>query len=98
MKYKLVNATFIKYLNLPCFRNESKCKPFNGVIGTFSLDTERLIQEYSDVELQLIFLKTEVRMTIVPSYPLIHYQAVCPGLEDLSRSRIDPNIKFVTKD
>ncbi|XP_072224617.1 nuclear GTPase SLIP-GC-like [Leuresthes tenuis] len=41
------------------FPNERKCDPFNGVISTFSLDTERLIKKYKDVELQLIFLKTE---------------------------------------
>ncbi|XP_044037081.1 nuclear GTPase SLIP-GC-like isoform X3 [Siniperca chuatsi] len=41
------------------FPNEGKCGPFNGVINTFSLDTTRLIQKYKDVELQLIFLKTE---------------------------------------
>ena len=46
---------------LTCFRNERKCGAFNGVINTFSLDTEGLIQKYKDVELQLIFLKTEVR-------------------------------------
>ncbi|XP_044037104.1 nuclear GTPase SLIP-GC-like isoform X2 [Siniperca chuatsi] len=43
------------------FPNEGKCGPFNGVINTFSLDTTRLIQKYKDVELQLIFLKTEVK-------------------------------------
>ncbi|KAM8723463.1 nuclear GTPase SLIP-GC-like [Acanthopagrus schlegelii] len=41
------------------FPNERKCGAFNGVINTFSLDTEELIQKYKDVELQLIFLKTE---------------------------------------
>ncbi|KAM8723458.1 nuclear GTPase SLIP-GC-like isoform 2-T2 [Acanthopagrus schlegelii] len=41
------------------FPNERKCGAFNGVINTFSLGTEELIQKYKDVELQLIFLKTE---------------------------------------
>ncbi|XP_049926287.1 nuclear GTPase SLIP-GC-like [Epinephelus moara] len=44
------------------FPNEAKCGPFNGSINSFSLETERLMrerQEYKDVELQLIFLKTE---------------------------------------
>ncbi|KAM8723462.1 nuclear GTPase SLIP-GC-like [Acanthopagrus schlegelii] len=41
------------------FPNERKRGAFNGVINTFSLDTEELIQKYKDVELQLIFLKTE---------------------------------------
>ncbi|XP_062295270.1 nuclear GTPase SLIP-GC-like [Scomber scombrus] len=41
------------------FPNEGNCGPFNGVINTFSLDTEMLIHKYKDVELQLIFLKTE---------------------------------------
>ncbi|XP_038556495.1 nuclear GTPase SLIP-GC-like [Micropterus salmoides] len=41
------------------FPNERKCEPFNGVINTFSLDTETLIQKHKDVELQLKFLKTE---------------------------------------
>nr|XP_033501216.1 nuclear GTPase SLIP-GC-like [Epinephelus lanceolatus] len=44
------------------FPNEAKRGPFNGIINTFSLETERLMrerQEYKDVELQLIFLKTE---------------------------------------
>ncbi|XP_041868550.1 nuclear GTPase SLIP-GC-like [Melanotaenia boesemani] len=41
------------------FPNEGKHGPFFGVINAFSLDTERLIQQYNDVKLQLIFLKTE---------------------------------------
>eukprot|EP00064_Thunnus_orientalis_P026108 superscaffoldBa00015365_g26582 len=41
------------------FPNEGNCGPFNGVINAFSLDTEKLIHKYKDVELQLIFLKTE---------------------------------------
>ncbi|XP_036944244.1 nuclear GTPase SLIP-GC isoform X2 [Acanthopagrus latus] len=41
------------------FPSERKRGAFNGVINTFSLDTEELIQKYKDVELQLIFLKTE---------------------------------------
>uniref|UniRef100_A0A8P4KFZ6 Dynamin N-terminal domain-containing protein n=1 Tax=Dicentrarchus labrax TaxID=13489 RepID=A0A8P4KFZ6_DICLA len=41
------------------FPNKRKYGPFNGVINNFSLDTERLIQKYKDVELQLTFLKTE---------------------------------------
>ncbi|XP_076609318.1 nuclear GTPase SLIP-GC-like isoform X2 [Chaetodon auriga] len=45
------------------FPNQSKCEPFNGVIGTFSLDTKRLIEKYKDVELQLIFLQTEEEKT-----------------------------------
>ncbi|GLD69107.1 nuclear GTPase SLIP-GC-like isoform X4 [Lates japonicus] len=40
-------------------RNEGKCGPFNRVVSTFSLGTEKLIQKYKDVELQLIFLQTE---------------------------------------
>ncbi|KAF1379495.1 hypothetical protein PFLUV_G00176640 [Perca fluviatilis] len=39
--------------------NERKCGPFDDVINKFSLDTEKLIGKYKDVELQLIFLKTE---------------------------------------
>ncbi|XP_027140963.1 nuclear GTPase SLIP-GC isoform X2 [Larimichthys crocea] len=41
------------------FPNERNRAPFKGAINTFSLDTEGLIQEYKDVELQLVFLKTE---------------------------------------
>ncbi|KAL7378256.1 hypothetical protein ABVT39_010947 [Epinephelus coioides] len=44
------------------FPNERRYGPFNGIINSFSLETERLMrerQEYKDVELQLIFLKTE---------------------------------------
>ncbi|XP_056258535.1 nuclear GTPase SLIP-GC-like [Seriola aureovittata] len=41
------------------FPNEGKCGPFKGVISAFSLDTERLIQKYKEVELQLTFLQTE---------------------------------------
>lgn len=63
LQSKHVNAAFMKLS--PClrlsFRNDRKCGPFNGVINTFSLDTEGLIQKYKDVELQLIFLKTEVK-------------------------------------
>ncbi|KAK2833468.1 hypothetical protein Q5P01_017357 [Channa striata] len=41
------------------FPNEGKSEPFNGVISTFSLHTEKLLEKYKDLELQLIFLKTE---------------------------------------
>ncbi|KAM6905315.1 nuclear GTPase SLIP-GC-like [Xenentodon cancila] len=41
------------------FPNDDKCGPFNDTINKFSLDTERLIHKYKNVELQLIFLKTE---------------------------------------
>ncbi|XP_015246689.1 PREDICTED: nuclear GTPase SLIP-GC-like [Cyprinodon variegatus] len=41
------------------FPVEGNCGPFNGVINTFSLDTEKLQEKYKDAELQLIFLKTE---------------------------------------
>ncbi|XP_049418342.1 nuclear GTPase SLIP-GC-like [Epinephelus fuscoguttatus] len=43
------------------FPNERRCGPFNGIINSFSLETEKMRerQEYKDVELQLIFLKTE---------------------------------------
>ncbi|KAG7242908.1 hypothetical protein INR49_018163 [Caranx melampygus] len=40
-------------------RNERKCGAFNGAIAAFTLDTKRLIQKYSEVELQLTFLQTE---------------------------------------
>ncbi|XP_029015470.1 nuclear GTPase SLIP-GC-like [Betta splendens] len=39
------------------FPNEGK--PFNGVISAFSLDTEKLIEKYKAVELQLVFLGFE---------------------------------------
>ncbi|XP_071329760.1 nuclear GTPase SLIP-GC-like [Trachinotus anak] len=41
------------------FPNERKCGPFNGAINAFTLDTEKLIQKYKEVELQLTFLQTE---------------------------------------
>ncbi|XP_040927720.1 nuclear GTPase SLIP-GC-like isoform X2 [Betta splendens] len=41
------------------FPNKGKHSPISEVISTFSLDTEKLIEKYKDVELQLIFLKTE---------------------------------------
>ncbi|KAG7242909.1 hypothetical protein INR49_018164 [Caranx melampygus] len=41
------------------FPNERECGAFNGAIAAFTLDTERLIQKYSEVELQLTFLQTE---------------------------------------
>ncbi|KAK2893847.1 hypothetical protein Q8A73_016331 [Channa argus] len=46
------------------FPNGGKHGPFNGVISMFSLDTETVIQQYNDVELQLTFLNTELRMKI----------------------------------
>ncbi|XP_032393730.1 nuclear GTPase SLIP-GC isoform X2 [Etheostoma spectabile] len=42
------------------FPNEGKCGPINEALSRFSLDTKKLIEKYKDVELQLIFLKTEV--------------------------------------
>ncbi|XP_054860871.1 nuclear GTPase SLIP-GC-like isoform X1 [Amphiprion ocellaris] len=41
------------------FPNEEKYGSFNGVISSFSLDTERLIKNNQSLKLQLIFLKTE---------------------------------------
>ncbi|XP_041860696.1 nuclear GTPase SLIP-GC-like [Melanotaenia boesemani] len=41
------------------FPNEGKDGPFYGVINGFSLDTEGWIHRYKEVELHLIFLKTE---------------------------------------
>ncbi|XP_060946449.1 nuclear GTPase SLIP-GC-like [Limanda limanda] len=41
------------------FPNEDKSGPFKGAIDSFSLDTERMINTYKDVRLQLRFLKTE---------------------------------------
>ncbi|XP_039467630.1 nuclear GTPase SLIP-GC-like isoform X2 [Oreochromis aureus] len=41
------------------FPNEVKCGAFNGVIETFSLNTDFLNKHHKDVELQLRFLKTE---------------------------------------
>ncbi|XP_015224690.1 PREDICTED: nuclear GTPase SLIP-GC-like [Cyprinodon variegatus] len=41
------------------FPNDGKCGPIYGVIKEFSLDVEGLKQKYSDVELQLVFLKNE---------------------------------------
>uniref|UniRef100_A0AAZ1Y263 AIG1-type G domain-containing protein n=1 Tax=Oreochromis aureus TaxID=47969 RepID=A0AAZ1Y263_OREAU len=41
------------------FPNEVTCGAFNGVIKTFSLDTDSLIEKYKNAELQLRFLKTE---------------------------------------
>ncbi|XP_026181789.1 nuclear GTPase SLIP-GC-like isoform X2 [Mastacembelus armatus] len=41
------------------FPNEGKSGPYHGVINKFSLGTEELIQQNKDVELQLMFLKTE---------------------------------------
>ncbi len=61
LNYKHTNTTFMKSFNLTCSRNYRNSGPFSGVIKTFSLDTEKLIEKYEDVELQLIFLKTEVK-------------------------------------
>ncbi|XP_015260229.1 PREDICTED: nuclear GTPase SLIP-GC-like [Cyprinodon variegatus] len=41
------------------FPNDGKCGPIYGVIKEVSLDVEGLKQKYSDVELQLVFLKNE---------------------------------------
>uniref|UniRef100_A0A3P8P9R5 Dynamin N-terminal domain-containing protein n=1 Tax=Astatotilapia calliptera TaxID=8154 RepID=A0A3P8P9R5_ASTCA len=43
------------------FPNDVKCGHFNGAIDAFSLGTDSLIEKYKDVELQLKFLKTEVK-------------------------------------
>uniref|UniRef100_A0A669EBY2 Nuclear GTPase SLIP-GC-like n=1 Tax=Oreochromis niloticus TaxID=8128 RepID=A0A669EBY2_ORENI len=41
------------------FLNEVKCGAFSGVINTFTLNADSLIEEYQNAELQLRFLKTE---------------------------------------
>ncbi|XP_076739305.1 nuclear GTPase SLIP-GC isoform X1 [Maylandia zebra] len=41
------------------FPNDSECGAFNGVIKSFSLNTDSLIEKYKNTELQLRFLKTE---------------------------------------
>ncbi|XP_028268242.1 nuclear GTPase SLIP-GC-like isoform X2 [Parambassis ranga] len=46
-------------------QTKEKCGAFKGVINSFSLNTERLIDKYKthkDVKLQLVFLKTEEDM------------------------------------
>ncbi|KAM6904707.1 nuclear GTPase SLIP-GC-like [Xenentodon cancila] len=53
----LTNSIDEKFRNT--FPNDDKCGPFNDTVNKFSLDTERLIHKYKNVELQLIFLKTE---------------------------------------
>ncbi|KAI3359835.1 hypothetical protein L3Q82_014190 [Scortum barcoo] len=52
------------------FPNEGKGGPFNKAISKFSLHTETLIEKYKRVELQLTFLKTEVKYenTIILSF------------------------------
>ncbi len=70
LKYKLVNKTSMNHCNLlTCFRNDRRCEPFNGIISKFSLEPEKLIQDYKDVELQLIFLEKEVKTRLIPLYP-----------------------------
>ncbi|KAM8723461.1 nuclear GTPase SLIP-GC-like [Acanthopagrus schlegelii] len=70
------------------FPNERKCGEFNGVINTFSLDTEELIQKYKDVELQLMFLKTEeekVKMRlneIIREYKKLVYNSLTTTIEE----------------
>ncbi|XP_073351209.1 nuclear GTPase SLIP-GC-like [Pagrus major] len=70
------------------FPNERKCGAFNGVINTFSLDMEGLIQKYKDVELQLIFLKTEeetVKMRlnkIIREYKKLLYNSLTKIIEE----------------
>ncbi|XP_042361306.1 nuclear GTPase SLIP-GC-like isoform X2 [Plectropomus leopardus] len=46
------------------FPNDRNSGPFKGVISSFSLGTETMMREgkYKDVELQLIFLKTETKL------------------------------------
>ncbi|XP_015242536.1 PREDICTED: nuclear GTPase SLIP-GC-like [Cyprinodon variegatus] len=41
------------------FPKEGHCGPFNGAINNFTLGTDGLKQTYKDVELQLLFLKSE---------------------------------------
>ncbi|XP_061567135.1 nuclear GTPase SLIP-GC-like isoform X2 [Cololabis saira] len=54
---KLTNSIDETFKNT--FPNDGESAPFNSVIREFSLETEKLIQNYKDVELQLIFLKRE---------------------------------------
>ncbi|KAF3698499.1 Nuclear GTPase SLIP-GC [Channa argus] len=51
---KSIDKEFLK-----TFPNKGERKPFNGAINKFSLYTEKLIQKFKDVELQLTFLQTE---------------------------------------
>ncbi|XP_026181797.1 nuclear GTPase SLIP-GC-like [Mastacembelus armatus] len=41
------------------FPNEGKSGPYHGVINKFSLGTDKLTKQNKDIELQLLFLKTE---------------------------------------
>ncbi|XP_040919090.1 nuclear GTPase SLIP-GC-like isoform X2 [Toxotes jaculatrix] len=82
------------------FPNEGKCGPFKGVIKTFSLDTERLIQKYKDVELQLIFLKTEeekiktkVNKNIRERKKII-YHSLSSKIQELMQECYDEAAKF----
>ncbi|XP_074552993.1 nuclear GTPase SLIP-GC-like isoform X2 [Halichoeres trimaculatus] len=41
------------------FPNDSKCEPLSGAISSFTLHTEKLMEKYKDVRLQLEYLRTE---------------------------------------
>lgn len=78
---------YLTFNLLTCFRNEQKRGPFNEVLSTFSLDTERLLtaQEYKDVKLQLTFLKTEVKDTTILFISSLYCKSVLPGQGGLNR-------------
>ncbi|XP_035852377.1 nuclear GTPase SLIP-GC-like isoform X5 [Sander lucioperca] len=82
------------------FPNEGKCGPFNGALNNFSLDTEKLIKKYKDVELQLIFLKTEVEKVKTKLNKLIRerkktiYSSLMTTIEEIMQECYDKAAGF----
>ncbi|KAF1379492.1 hypothetical protein PFLUV_G00176610 [Perca fluviatilis] len=82
------------------FPNEGKCGPFNGALNKFSLDTKSLIEKYKDVELQLIFLQTEVEKVKTKLNKLIRerkktiYSSLTTTIEEFMQECYDKAAEF----
>ncbi|XP_040927719.1 nuclear GTPase SLIP-GC-like isoform X2 [Betta splendens] len=80
------------------FPNEGK--PFSEVINAFSLDTEKLIEKYKAVELQMIFLKIEeerikTRLTkIIRDRKKTIYSSLTEMIEDTMQDGYKKAAKF----
>ncbi|XP_028268249.1 nuclear GTPase SLIP-GC-like isoform X2 [Parambassis ranga] len=85
-------------------KTEGKRGPFKGVINSFSLATERLLQRHKDVERQLIFLKSEEEMIkmkvnrIIQDRKKMIYNSLTETVEQTMQRGYESALAFKGKD
>ncbi|XP_012776815.2 nuclear GTPase SLIP-GC isoform X1 [Maylandia zebra] len=86
------------------FPNEVNCGAFNGVINTFTLNTDSLIEKYKNAELQLRFLKTEEEKIkaklnrIIQKQKKIVYSSLTETVENIMEEGYKKALAFTGED